>query len=225
VRRAIALSLDRSAMVAAADRIAVASRGVVPEGIAGGGPHAFAPDRDLAAARQLLAAAGHPEGRDLPALDFWANRSNPSVRAVAAAVARNLGEIGVHVRERTSSWAQFLDAVDSRTAPIYLLTWVADTPDRDSYLGILFHSRGTSNYLHYSDPQVDRLLEHAREERDPTARIRLYGEAEERIGAANVLIPLFSQANAYAVKPGLEGFTLDSFGNSDWRRLWWSARH
>jgi ABC-type transport system substrate-binding protein len=58
---------------------------------------------------------------------------------------------------------------------------------------------------------------------DPIERMKLYGEAEQRIGDANVLLPLFSSANAAAVRPGLQGYTLDAFGNTKMRRLWWDA--
>lgn len=223
VRHAIALSLDREAMVEASGRVALPSRGVVPDGIPGGGPRGFAPERDVAAARRVLAEAGHPEGRGLPELDLWANRNSDWVRRTAAVVARNLGEIGVKVRERTAAWSEFLDQINARRTPAYLITWVADAPDRDAYLGVLFHSRGVNNYLGYADPEVDRLLEAARASLDPLERMRLYGSAEERIGAANVVLPLFSQANAFAIRPALQGFTMNSFGITDLRRLWWAA--
>jgi ABC-type oligopeptide transport system substrate-binding subunit len=113
--------------------------------------------------------------------------------------------------------------IDSKRAPAYLLTWVADTPDRDSYLGLLFHSRGANNLLHYGDAQVDRLLEQARGEMDPMARAALYARAEERIMAALVLIPLYSEANCVAVRAGLRGFNLDPFGHTDFSRVWWET--
>jgi ABC-type transport system substrate-binding protein len=100
---------------------------------------------------------------------------------------------------------------------------VVDTPDRDSFLGVLFHSKGANNYLHYSDPEVDRLLDEARADMDPVARIRLYHAAEERIGAASVLIPLYSQSNAYALRPGVQGFTLNPMGLIDFSRVSWEG--
>lgn len=221
IRRAAALTLDREAMIEASGRIAVASRGVVPDGLPLGGPHGFAPERDLAKAGRLLAETGHAEGRGLPVVDFWANRNADWVRKTADVVARNLAEAGIRVRDRTLPWSEFLSFIDTRKAPAYMLTWVADTPDRDSYLGALFDTRGANNLLNYSDPEVDRLLEQARREMDPIARAGLYSQAEERIGEANVLIPLYSQANVVAVRPGLQGLTLDPFGMTDLRRLWW----
>lgn len=223
VRRAIALSLDRDALVEASGRVAVPSRGLVPDGIAGGGSRDLAPERDLDAARQLLAKAGHPGGRGLAVLDLWANRNSAWVRRTADVLARNLGEIGLTVRERTVPWSELLEVIDARRTPAYVITWVADSPDLDSYLGILFHSKGANNYLHYADAEVDRLLEAARAELDPLKRMRLYGLAEVRIGEAHVVLPLLSQANAFAVRPGLQGFTLDPFGITELRRLWWAS--
>jgi peptide/nickel transport system substrate-binding protein/oligopeptide transport system substrate-binding protein len=223
IRRAIALALDRPAIVEATGRLAVPSRGIVPDGIAGGGPTSLAVDRDLPAARRLLAEAGHPGGAGLPAIDFWANRGNPAMKNAAEVVARNVGEMGLRINAKAGSWPVFVGVIDAKRAPIYLLTWVADAPDRDAFLGILFHSKGANNQLHYADPEVDRLIERAREERDPLVRGKLYGAAEKRIAAANVLIPLFSQANAAAFREGLRGVNLDAFGNTDFARLWWDG--
>ncbi len=223
VRRAAALALDRDAIAAATGRIAVPSRAVVPSGIPGGPPRAFAPDRDPEEARRLLAAAGHANGAGLPVIDFWANQGNPAMKGAAGVVTRNLEEVGFRIRERTAAWPDLLRFLDSRKAPLYMLTWVADTPDRDAYLGILFHSKGSNNYVHYADVAVDRLLDRARQEMDPLERMRLYGDVERRIGDANALLPLFGQANAVAVRAGLRGYTLDAFGNTKLRRLWWDG--
>jgi ABC-type transport system substrate-binding protein len=103
------------------------------------------------------------------------------------------------------------------------MTWVADTPDRDSFLGVLFHSKGANNYLHYSDPETDRIIDAARRDMDPLDRVRLYSLVEERVGAASVLIPLFSAANVYVVRSGLQGFTLDPMGLVNLSRLSWEA--
>jgi ABC-type transport system substrate-binding protein len=221
VRRAAALSLDRNAIAEASGRVAEPSRGMVPPGIDGGAPRTYAPERSLDEARRLLAEAGHADGRGLGVVDLWANGASPPTRNVAEAIAKNLGQVGIRVQLRTAPWTEFLGVIDGGKAPAYLLTWVVDTPDRDSFLGVLFHSKGANNYLHYGDPEVDSLLDEARHDMDPVARVRLYRAAEDKIEAASVLIPLYSQANTYALQPGLRGFTLNPLGLIDLSRVHW----
>jgi peptide/nickel transport system substrate-binding protein len=221
VRRAAALSIDRDAVVAAGGRLAVATRGIVPLGMVGGPPNAVAPPRDPEEARKLLEDAGHPGGRGLAVADLWANATSPPTRGSVEAVAKELADVGVPVRLHAVGWPELVETVDARRATAYFMTWVADTPDRDSFLSVLFHSRGSSNYLHYADVAVDSLLGEARRRVDPLRRITLYDEIERRVGAANVVIPLYSEQAAYALRRGLQGVAVDPLGQIDLARVHW----
>jgi oligopeptide transport system substrate-binding protein len=221
VRRAAALSLDREAILEASGRVGLPTRGIVPLGMVGGPPQAFAPARGADEARKVLEDAGRPGGRGLAAAQLWANGTSPPTRATARAIARDLESVGIPVREHAVSWPALVGTVDAGKAPAYLMTWVADTPDRDSFLGVLFRSHGANNYLHYADPEVDRLLTAARREMDPAVRIRLYDEVEERVGAANVLIPLFSEQSTFAVRAGLQGVAVDPMGQISLAAVYW----
>ena len=48
-------------------------------------------------------------------------------------------------------------------------------------MDILFHSESDNNHGSYSNPEVDRLLEEAREIRDPDTRFRHYNQIEQMI--------------------------------------------
>jgi ABC-type transport system substrate-binding protein len=221
VRRAAALSLDRDAIVTAGGRLAVAARGIVPLGMVGGPPHALAPARDVEEARRLLAEAGHPGGRGLAMADLWANGTSPPTLRAAQVVVADLVSVGIPVRLRSVSWQALVEAIDASRTPAYFMTWVADTPDRDSFLSVLFHSRGASNYLHYSDVVVDGLLADASRRIDPLQRVRLYDEVERRVEQANVLIPLYSEQSAYALRHGLRGVAVDPLGQINLSRVYW----
>ena len=220
VRRAAALSLDRDAILEASGRVAVPTRGIVPLGMVGGPPQVLAPSRDADEAREALEHLG---GRKPAVAELWSNGTSPRTRATAQAIGRNLESVGIPVRHHAVSWPALVETVDAAKAPAYLMTWVADTPDRDSFLGVLFHSRGASNYLHYADEEVDSLLAAARRDMDPAERIRLYDEVERRVGAANVLIPLFSEQSSYAVRPGLEGVAVDPMGQISLALVYWES--
>jgi ABC-type transport system substrate-binding protein len=223
VRRAAALSLDREAILAASGRVGVPTRGIVPLGMMGGPPHVFAPAQDADEARKALEDAGRPGGRGLAVAHLWTNGMSPPSRATGQAIAQDLEAVGIPVREHAVSWPSLVETVDAGKAPAYLMTWVADTPDRDSFLGVLFHSHGANNYLHYADDDVDRLLSDARRQMDPAERIRLYDEVEKRVGAANVLIPLFSEQSTYAVRSGLQGVAVDPMGQISLARVYWES--
>ena len=221
VRRAAALALDRDAIVAAGGSAAVSSRAITPVGMSGGSPHPVAPDRDVVEARRILADAGHRDGRGLQPLELWTDQDSVLAQGSMSVVARNLGEVGIPVRDRSTTWSRFSERVDAKKAPAYVITFVADTPDRDSFLRALFHSRGADNYSSYADLEVDQLLETAGHGMDPRARNRLYNSVEDRVGAANVIIPLFSASNTYALRAGLQGFALDPMGLFAFSRLSW----
>jgi ABC-type transport system substrate-binding protein len=154
-------------------------------------------------------------------LELWTDHDSVMTQGLTAVLAKELAEVGIPVTDRGASWTRFLERVDAKKAPAYLITWVADTPDRDSFLSVLFHSRGANNYLNYADPETDRLLDTAGRDMDPQARNRLYKSVEDRVGAANVIIPLFSASNTYALRAGLQGFALDPMGLFDFSRLSW----
>jgi peptide/nickel transport system substrate-binding protein/oligopeptide transport system substrate-binding protein len=221
IRRALAMSLDRNTLVEASGRVATPASSVVPMGMAGAPPFGSVPSEDLEGARRLLAEAGHPDGKGLPPLELWLNGESAPTLAVGRAAAKHIARIGLQVNVQTAPWTAFLEKVDAKEAPAYLLTWVADTPDRDSFLGVLFHSAGVNNHLHYADPMVDRLIEEARRELDPIARRDLYRAVEERVDADCVLVPLYTQANVYALRDGLAGFNLDALGQIDLSRIYW----
>jgi ABC-type oligopeptide transport system substrate-binding subunit len=88
--------------------------------------------------------------------------------------------------------------------------WIADYPDSQNFLDILFHSQSSQNHTGYHNEQVDNLLERARVESDPTRRTELYREAERIIVAEAAWVPLTHAIAHTLVKPYVRGFTASS---------------
>ena len=88
--------------------------------------------------------------------------------------------LGVDVAVQTLEWSSFLDQVygDMSEFQMYSLGWGADYPDPHNFLDLMFHSRSVENVSHYSNPEVDGLLETARAEVDRDRRLRLYASVE-----------------------------------------------
>jgi ABC-type oligopeptide transport system substrate-binding subunit len=111
--------------------------------------------------------------------------------------------LGLEVTVRQVDFPTFLQEVNRpRNRPqLFALGWVADYPDPQNFLDLLFHSRSAENHTFYTNPEVDRVLEQARTERDQGQRFRLYHQAEQLIVEDAPCIPLYHSKNFVLVKP------------------------
>lgn len=89
--------------------------------------------------------------------------------------------LGIEIDIQQTEWATFLQDVTERKYQMFSLGWIADYPDPENFLDLLFHSGSTNNHTNYSNPEVDRLLEEARTERDRDRRFEIYNQVEQMI--------------------------------------------
>lgn len=90
-------------------------------------------------------------------------------------------ELGIEVEIQQTEWATFLQDVNDKKYQMFSLGWIADYPDPQNFLDVLLHSDSQSNHTNYANPEVDRLLEEARTERDRDRRFELYNQIEQMI--------------------------------------------
>lgn len=90
-------------------------------------------------------------------------------------------ELGIEVDIQQTEWATFLQDVNDKKYQMFSLGWIADYPDPQNFLDVLLHSESQSNHTNYGNPEVDRLLEEARTERDRERRFELYNQTEQMI--------------------------------------------
>jgi ABC-type oligopeptide transport system substrate-binding subunit len=102
-----------------------------------------------------------------------------------------------------------------REHEFYCLVWVADFPRPQAFLEPLLLSTSLDNRSGFTDAKVDRLLNRARGEEDPSRRDDLYRRAERRALELMPLVPLAWFHSRLAVKPYVQGFALDSSGTFD----------
>ena len=90
-------------------------------------------------------------------------------------------ELGIEVDIQQTEWATFLQDVEEEKYQMFSLGWIADYPDPENFLDLLFHSNSGANHTKYGNPEVDRLLEEARLERDREKRFQIYNQVEQMI--------------------------------------------
>jgi peptide/nickel transport system substrate-binding protein len=215
VRQAINYAIDREAMISTIRQNRhVQARGILPLGMPGYNPDLVGYAFNLSHARQLLAEAGYPEGKDLPPLELWTSSKHTAVLQEQEAIKQNLERLGIRVELFTAqNWNQFrTEVVGKHLGAMYRYSWFADFPDPDNFLFSLFHSQSSENCANYSNPVVDHLLEQARSEGDYLKRIELYRQAEKLIMTDAPVVNLMYYTGEYLFQPYVQGIELNALG-------------
>ncbi len=208
VRQAFALAIDKEKLARVVLRgMAIPARGVLPPGLPGYNEKLVGLDFDPARARRLLAETSYHDASGLPPVTLVTSGETGGLGRVLRAVLdmwkRNLG---VDVTVRQVDFRTFMQELDRpRNRPqMFELGWVADYPDPQNFLDLLFHSESGENHTFYANSEVDRLLEQARTERDQGQRYRLYHEAEQLIVNEAPIVPLYHSRNYVLMKPHVQ---------------------
>jgi oligopeptide transport system substrate-binding protein len=205
VRRALSLAIDRDTIartVLQASR--PAAHAMTPPNTGGYTPRAQV-GTDFARAKQLLAAAGFPDGRGFPAVELQAlnNEIHPKLaEALQAAWQRELGiKIAIAPVEQ-KIWVQNQQTLN------YTLTtsaWTADFPDPVTFLG-LFTGDSTYNWTGWKSPQYDQLLATAATLADAGKRFEAFQQAEALLLEEAPVAPVFFGAQTYLLDPTVKGW-------------------
>ncbi len=103
------------------------------------------------------------------------NQGNESRLKTAQILKEQLKRVGIEVNIRVLEWQSFLELVNKRQFQAVLLGW---SLSRDPDLYDIFHSSktlpGEFNFVSYRNPEVDRLIEKARETLNREERKKLY---------------------------------------------------
>ncbi len=193
----------RKAFVQAIDRRAVSQQtggmgyepalgGFLPPGMPGHSP-AIGLSFDLEAARRSLVQAGFERGEEFPTVELLYT-GNPSDPLPAALQSLWTQELGVEVHARGLPWGEFMHRQDHDPAPMVIFGWLADYPDPDSMLRVVFHSGEGLNSIRWKNPDFDALTEQAAQVADRKRRIELYEQADRILVAEEAAIMPLSYA-------------------------------
>ena len=208
VRQAIARAIDPTVAVnGLLEGCVTPARGILPPAMPGFSDRVRRLPLDRERARQLLAAAGFPGGRGLPRVTYHFNTSDLNQR-IAELLQGQLREIGIPLELRRLDWAAHIQLVDEGAAGFFRQGWIADYPDPENFLTVLFHSRNigaAGNTSRYRNPAVDRLFDEADAMAPGPARFRKYQEAEQTVLDDAVWISLYHYSSRALTKPDVRG--------------------
>jgi oligopeptide transport system substrate-binding protein len=211
-RRALASAIDRDTLAdQVPSNLVVANGGIVPPALQGHTPD-IVPRFDPETAREHLRSSGLSAedlgGLELAGIETWLD----DFLLVVSRTWKEVLDIDVPVRPWTLEDALSIgDPTDM--APIVITGWLPGYADPEYFLRLLFQTDSKTNYGGFSDPEFDRLIERARQERSDRSRLELFHEADRMAVADRIAcIPLVYGRSMAFVKRWVTGWW--EFGKS-----------
>ncbi|HEY3489755.1 MAG TPA: ABC transporter substrate-binding protein [Candidatus Deferrimicrobiaceae bacterium] len=215
VRRAIALAIDRGAIIRALWK----GKADPADSILAPGIRAHAdglPDvpYDPVQARRLLDQAGHPDpDGEGPAPRFtltYKTSQNALRLRIATAIQDQLRQVGIALDIRSYEWGTFFGDIRKGNFQLYSLTWVG-LRDPDIF-HLAFHSKQMppdgANRNRYENAEVDRLTEAGQRETDPARRKAIYDRVQRILARDLPVFPLWANRNVLVRDRRVTGFTV-----------------
>jgi len=129
--------------------------------------------RSVQEARELLAQAGYPDGRDAltgrPLVLFYdANGTGPQYQARLDWQVKQFAKLGVQLELRNADYNRFQERLFKGTQQIYFWGWNADYPDPENFLFLFTSAQARvktkgDNDSNYQNPEYDALYERMRD--------------------------------------------------------------
>jgi oligopeptide transport system substrate-binding protein len=217
VRQAVGKAVDWTRiveLVASGDDIAATS--MVPPGIPGRDDRSWLPVHDPVTARRLLADAGFPGGAGFPTITLAGAGNFGS--GIVADLKRELG-----ITVRLEAYDGYFDRLASDPPAMWGLTWIADYPGANDFLGVLLGSGASGNYGRWSSSAFDTAIEEALATRDPGAASAAFGRALAIVQAEVPVVPLDYPGQGWALsRDGLLGAGVNGLGIPRYAGLAWA---
>jgi ABC-type transport system substrate-binding protein len=183
LRQAIAIAVDYEEFISIfVNGRGIPAQGPVPPGIfgykdgqAGINPYVYQwqdgepQRRPIEEARQLLAEAGYPNGRNAQTgkpliLYFDTPATGPDAKAQLDWLRKQFNKLNIQLVIRNTDYNRFQDKMLKGTAQIFQWGWNADYPDPENFLFLLYGpnakmKKNGENAANYSNPEFDKLFE------------------------------------------------------------------
>lgn len=157
-------------------------------------------------AKELLKEAGYEDGFKTT---LWTN-DNRERMDTATNIQAQLKEFGIEVEVEILEWGAYLEKTAEGEHEMFILGWSTVTGDADYGLYALFHSDNVGdpgNRSFIKNPELDKLLDEARQNPDPKERQKLYSEAQELLTELAPMLYIHHQEYLVGVNEKVKGFS------------------
>ena len=219
VRQAFAAAVDWTRIVhLASSGDLTAATSMVPVGIPGRSETDFLPAYDPAAARQDLAEAGYPGGAGFPTVTLISTDTGFD-GAILVDLQRNLG---ITLKYETLDFATYFERLATDPPAFWTLSWVADYPGSNDFLGLLLGSGSTNNYGHWTSAGFDAQIAKAVAATDPASATAAFDAAQAIVEDQVPVVPVAYGTGYALARKGLLGAADNGLGILRFASLAWA---
>jgi ABC-type transport system substrate-binding protein len=217
VRKAANLAVDRDGMKELLGGMMIPAEGFFPPGHQWFGKPSFKLKRDLAEAKKLLAEAGYGAGKPLKAKILISTSGSGQMQPLPMNefVQQNLAEAGIQIEFEVVEWNALINIwragakdASSRAASGMNFSYFIQDP----FTGFIRHLQCSlappsgTNWGHYCDPEMEKLLEAIRNEFDPVEQAKVLQKTHEKFVDDALFLMITHDVNPRAMSLKVKGF-------------------
>lgn len=219
VRRAFALAVDwdRLVRLAGPDNQQPANS-MVPPGIPGRSDTDFSPPFDPEEARRMLAEAGFPGGQGFPTVTMVTTGT-----LIDEGILTQLHDnLGIALAYETMEFSEYFGRLEEDAPAFWNISWSADYPGRNDFLGLLLGRDQINNYGGWSSDAFEAAIAEAGAATDEAAQSAAYDRAELVVQQDVPVIPTSYGTGWALARPDLLGADQNGLGILRLAGLAWS---
>lgn len=215
LRRAIAMSIDKTRIGQFLFGGQKPTGGFIPEGMMGYS-RTVGMHFDASAAKKELLKSGVKPGTKVELVTTNWEKNQTLAQFIQSEVKKN---IGIEISIRSFDHKTFRAQLELYSFPIFLLSWSADYPDPDSFLSVFLGASG-NNRTKWKNNEYDAKVLLARYNQSQKAREKLYDDAQKLLVEQDVaVIPLYNEPILALVNPRVKNLTINALNYLQMRSI------
>lgn len=222
VRKALAYSVDREAITKNITRGGqLPTYALTPPDTLGYTPKAKM-TYDIELARQLLAEAGYPNGKNFPKLELVYNTSQDHQKIAVAIQQMWKKALNIDVSLQNQEWKVFLSNQQLLNFQIGRRGWIGDYIDPFTFLE-LFVSNGGNNNTGWGNARYDELMRLSTSAKSREERYEYFQEAEQLLVDEVPILPIYNYTTNYLLSEDVKGYYPNTMDYHPYKYLYLEA--
>jgi len=189
-------------------------------------------DFDADKARSLFAEAGYPNGNNFPKLTLQLNSGGSRNVQIAEVIQKQLKEtLNIDIELNVMPWAQHLDNLETGKALFWRTGWIADYPDPENFLNLLYSphipaklsDKSYINSVRYASAEFDSLFARGLREVDEGKRLELYKQADQVAMDDAAIMPIYYYEHYRLLQLNVRNFSINPMEYRDLSQVYFAG--